>query len=444
MTSEIDVDTTINEKNVSGYQLRIVALCVAAMTLDGFNAQIISLIASPMARDLRLPLHSLGAVFSTGLFGLMLGSLMIGPLADKYGRRWMIILSIVLSGAFTFATATASTMDQLLAFRFLTGLGLGGAMPNLAALATEYVPARLERVTIGWVFMGFALGQILAGVVAGFVLPAAGWRVVLAVGAALALLISVILVVWLPESVRFLMVAKAASARIARIMRRVDPTGSYPVDSRFRSNNPKAVGLPIGSLFTHGRAPHTLLFWVAFFGNLLVIFFVLSWFPALLQNSGLSMSVAIVATTLFSCGGAVGALSVGYLMNTLGVSVTIVGQLALSAALIVVIGSTRSAYELVWIASLLLGFGAQGAQTALNAVVANYYPTSIRSTGLGWALGIGRLGSIVGPILAGWMLTMHWSVSRIFLFATAPALMAALAVAVQQYAGSRVEAAQHV
>lgn len=433
----IDIDAEIDNKKLGGYQLAVICLCAATLVFDGFDNQTIGLLAPSIAKDLHLSVVQFGVVFSSGLFGWMVGALSMGPVSDRFGRRRTVIISAILFGLFTLVTTRATSITEFTVFWFLTGLGLGGAVPNALALATEFAPSRLEAKVAGWVITGVPVGAIVGGVTSTLMLPVGGWRGVLYIGSALPILMALFLIAWLPESARFLIAVKADTERVKRIMRRIAPQLDLNNVTHFRSTHSAASGVPVRELFTEGRTTDTLLFWVAFFGNLLILYFVLNWFPAMLHGAGLPISTAIIATTLYSAGGAVGCAGQGYMMDWLGWRGTVIVELIVSALLIGALAGEHASPWFVWIVSAVLGLGVQGAQAGLNALAAAYYPTSVRATGLGWALGIGRIGSIIGPLLGELMLSLHWSLERIFMFGMLPALLAAVAVGAGMLHGRR-------
>ncbi|MCK8786085.1 MFS transporter [Roseomonas sp. NAR14] len=427
-TRSLDVGEVIDGEPMSRFQMMTVALCGFVVVLDGFDTQAIGLVAPAIAETFGAPLSSFGMVFSAGLFGLMLGALTLGPIADRVGRRWTVIVATLVFGLFTVLTPSASSLDELALFRFLTGLGLGGAMPNLVALATEYTPKRLQAMIVAWMFAGIPIGAVCGGLVSAALLPTLGWQAVFHVGGILPLVTAVLLIARLPESARFLIVRGAAPERIATLMRRVAPGLRIGASDRFVSRVEAKRGMPVRHLFTEGRALGTILLWVPYFMNLLMIYFVVSWLPAVLRQAHFPLSAGVTAITLFSIGGALGCLATGHLLKTARVRPVVLAEFC---AATVLIGTLAFMPPLLWLIlaiATLLGFVVQGAQSGLNALVAAYYPTPIRSTGIGWALGIGRIGSIVAPLLGGLMLSLNWSLQGIFLAGTVPAMCAAVAV----------------
>ncbi len=427
MHSGTTVSDLIDGRPFSKFQIGIVAQCGALILLEGFAAQCIGFLAPGIAQDLSIPLKSFGPIFSAALAGLTIGALSCGPIADRYGRKIVIVVSTLIFALFTALTASAGSIHGLLMMRFLTGVGLGGAMPNAVALTAEYTPKRLQRVVVSAIFAGMPLGASTASLVSTRMLPYWGWRSVFYLGGLLSLIIAVILIKLLPESVKFLTATGADPRKVEVIIARMVPsteglTLRAPVPS-FEQES----GLPIKHLFTKGRTVGTLLLWIAFFMNLLLLYFFVNWLPGLLTTVGMPISAGVMATGLFGLGGVIGSLVQGSLMNMRGSSATILTEFLLCIVLITGLAYMKS-FMVIMAATLILGMVIQGAQGGLNALSASFYPTTIRSTGVGWALGIGRLGSIIGPLVAGMMLGRGWTPPRIFLAGTVPALIAALAV----------------
>ncbi len=424
----VDIDAAMDGQRLSGYQIAVIVMCAMTLIFDGFDNQTMGLLAPSIAKDLHLQVARIGIVFSSGLFGWMIGALAMGPVADRFGRRGPIIISALMFGLFTLLSTTATSLTELTGFWFLNGLGLGGAVPNALALATEFAPNRLEAKVAGCVIAGVPTGAILGGLTATLMLPLGGWRSVLYIGGVLPIFMAVFLMVRLPESPRFLIAVKGDQDTVKKIMRRLASAPDLDTVRYASARQTESKAAPVRELFSEGRACDTLLFWMAFFGNLMILYFVLNWFPAMLEQAGMPVRRAIIATTLYSFGGAVGSIGAGYLMEALGGRRATVVQMVLSALFIGIMARQHSAVWFVWIMSAALGVAVQGAQAGLNALAAAYYPTKVRSTGLGWALGVGRIGTIIGPLLGELMLSAHWSLRAIFLSGTIPAVIAALAL----------------
>jgi AAHS family 4-hydroxybenzoate transporter-like MFS transporter len=405
-----------------------IGLCGLVLLLDGFDTQSMGFLAPPIAEELGIPLAAFGPVFAAGLIGLMLGTMVSGPIADRWGRKWTLVLSTFTFGVFSLATVQVTSLEGLVWIRFVTGLGLGGAMPNVVALASEYAPARLQAILVTVIFVGMGAGALVAGLISAWMIPMWGWRSVFYVGGVAPIALGVVLIGVLPESMRFLALKDRSPHRLGRILRRMAPDVD-PARLDYSTPAETAVhGMPVKHLFTEGRAVGTLLLWVPFFMNLLILYFILSWLPALLRQAGMPVSAGITGVTLFSLGGIIGTLAQGPLMKALGAHRIIPLELAVSVGLVLVAANVFETFPLMMAMTVVLGICVQGAQAGLNAVAAMFYPTAIRSTGVGWALGVGRIGSITGPMIGGVMLGLQWTPQQIFTAGAIPAACAAAAV----------------
>ena len=419
------VSEIIDQRPMGRYQIWTMALCGMVIVLDGFDTQSIGFLAPSMAETLRVPLKTFGPVFAAALVGLMISSMLSGPIADRWGRKWPIVACTLIFGTFAMLTARCTSFDQLLAFRFLTGLGLGGALSNSVALMSEYAPKRLLAVIVSMMFCGMPAGAVVATRVSAVMLPRWGWQSVFYAGGVLPLTLALLLIAILPESVRYLEVSGAHRQKISKILARISPElAEAPIS---RSEHPdQRTKAPVINLFTEGRAAGTVLLWIPFFMNLLMLYFVVFWLPALLRQSGKPVSAGMTAIMLFSIGGIAGSFVEGNLMNRWGAFPVLLTEFLCTTLLIASLAYSSS-FALMMTITFVLGFVVQGAQGGLSAVAATFYPISIRSTGIGWCLGVGRIGSIVGPILGGVMLKLDWSPREILLAGSIPALCAAAA-----------------
>ena len=426
----VDVTEAIERARFGSLQFLILALCAWIALLDGFDTQAIAYVAPVIAEQWGIPMAGFGPIFGAGLAGLTVGAFVLSPAADRFGRKCVILLSVLLFGIFAVITARATTLNELLIYRFLTGLGLGGAMPNIIALTSEYAPKRMRAVLIAIMFCGFPLGSTVGGLVSSPLINSFGWQSVFVVGGILPLVTLVALFIWLPESIRYLVARGAKDERIARLVAKLDPSIPQNAESRYVIHGPRAVGFPVAKLFQEGRAPMTVLLWVAFFMNLLVMYFLVNWMPSLLKASGLPLNVAILSTAVLNAGGVVGAIVLGRFVDRLDPYLVLGSAYSASALFIAGIAMGSANLWILMIATFLAGFGVVGSQIGMNALAAGLYPTAIRSTGVGWALGVGRIGSIIGPLAGGILLSFGWNAQSVVLIAAIPALLAGMAVIV--------------
>jgi MFS transporter, AAHS family, 4-hydroxybenzoate transporter len=422
----VDVAAFIDAQPVGGFQIRLLLTCAAVLFLDGFDTQAIGYVAPALVKDWGLTKAALGPVFSAGLFGLMIGALALGPLADRIGRKRIIICSTLAFGIGTLATSLIHDVDTLLAIRFLTGLGLGGAMPNAIAMTSEFNPRRRRATMVMIMFCGFSVGAALGGLLAAALIPQFGWRSVFVVGGIAPLLLAPILARQLPESVRFLALTGRAHERVAQLLGLISPRAVFAPATQFVIHEPELAGIPMLHLFRDGRALVTLLLWVVFFMSLLDLYFLSNWLPTVLNDLGASVSAAALIGSMLQVGGVVGTIALGSVIDRFSFrALALVYFIAVFA--VGAIGQLGHSVVFVSMAIFAAGFCIVGGQIAANALAAGFYPTSVRATGVGWALGIGRVGSIVGPLVGGALLVMKWSPAEVFMAAAGAALCAALA-----------------
>ena len=420
--ADIDIRATIDGLRFGRYQVLVVALCMLATIFDGYDTQSIGYVAPLMAKDLGLAMASFGPIFAAGLVGLMLGAMAFGTLADNIGRRWSVMLSVLVYGVFSLLTPLADSFASLLALRFLAGLGCGGTLPNVIALTREYTPERSSAFATNVISACFALGSILGGVFSASVTGAYGWQAIFYIGGVAPLFVLLAVALWLPESISFLALKGTASAEIVRILGKITRQ-AVPTDTRFKLPEWNEPGLTVQHLFREGRAAMTILLWVAFFMNLLVLLLLVQWLPSLLREAGLPLQTAIATTVGFNVGGVLSAPLLGRLMDRFNPYVILAGTFVCTAFFIAIAGNSISSQAVLMAAVFFSGAGVNGGQASLNTLAGLLYHTAIRSTGVGWALGVGRIGAIVGPLIGGLLVSMQWHSSSIILVAVVPMLV---------------------
>ena len=429
----LDVRQFIDSQPFGRYQLLVAGLCAAIVFIDGFDAQVMGFVAPALSAELHVARMTLGTVISSGTLGMMVGALVFGPVADRYGRKPVLVTCALTFGVGSLLTATASSVAQLTAFRVFTGFGMGGAMPNAIALTFEYMPRRSRNSAVMTMFCGFALGSACAGWVAAAVVRELGWQSVFLVGGSIPLLLAILLIAILPESIRFLVVKGGRQKKVYEYLSRIAPGAipdalrapMYKVIAGELDDEPASFS--VRQLFADGRRRVTLLLWTMFFMNLLNLWFLNNWLPTIMNDAGFAVSTASLIASLFQIGGVVGSLLLaGFWGRRLSFGVLASTYLA-AAVLILLIAEAGSSIPLLAAAVFASGIGVVGGQTVSNALAADVYPTALRSTGVGWALGIGRVGSILGPILGGVLLSYAGGARRVFWAAAAPALIAGCA-----------------
>ena len=423
------IDQIIDRSPFSRLQIIVVTLCALVTTIEGFDAQMIGFLASPIAATFHVDVRSFGPLFSIGLLGLMTGNLMMGPLGDRFGRRFGLVLSALAMGTFTLISGLTHELGTLTVLRFLTGLGIGGAMPNGISLIAEYSPSRLRPVTVCLSSACISVGSMSAGMCASFILPRWGWRPMFYLGGTLPLLFAVAILILMPESIRFLHLKGGHEEKVRRIMGRIAPAAAQ-VNKQFTLNPSLSTKsrFPVVALFRNGRAAVTPLLWTAYFMNLLVLYSVVSWMPSLLRAFGFTNATGVLAITLFGLGGIVGSLSQGWFLRRFRAHRVLIVEFTIFILFTLMLATVKLDLILVAAASFTIGWVINGAQSGLNVYSSTIYPTLVRSTGVGWGLGIGRIGSIVGPLLAGWALLAGWTSREIFAAGAVPAILAATAI----------------
>jgi AAHS family 4-hydroxybenzoate transporter-like MFS transporter len=426
-----DVRQFIDAQPVSRYQLMVAAMCSLIVFVDGFDAQAMGYVAPALSSAMQIPRAVLGPVISSGLVGMMIGAMVSGPLADHFGRRPVLIGCALIFGLGSLLTAAAQSIEALAAFRALTGLGMGGAMPNAIALTSEYMPRRRRGTAVTTMICGFSLGAAVGGLVAAAIIPRFGWQSVFIVGGVTPLAIAVAAFVWLPDSLRFVLGKPGREQQARDYLMRIAPGATLPGVIPATAEGAESSGgiRLVGQLFAERRATVTVLIWTIYFMNLLNLYFLNSWLPTIISDTHIPVATAIRLTALFQIGGIGGALVLGAILDRY-FSFWILAVCYLWAAVCVFfIGAAGASTLLLGLTIASAGLGIIGGQNACHALTAGFYPTTIRSTGVGWALGIGRIGSIVGPVLGGVLLARGTPIGQVFWAAAVPAVIATLAAA---------------
>jgi AAHS family 4-hydroxybenzoate transporter-like MFS transporter len=425
----LDVAKFIDERDVGSFQILVLALCFIVMIIDGFDAQAVGFVAPLISTEWGVAKASFGPVFAVGLLGMAVGALLFGALADRFGRKTVIVFCFFAFGVLTIAKALVSSIAALNVLQLLAGFGIGGAMPNAIALISEYSPIKRRSLMVTLASAGYSVGASGAGFLTARFAGIYGWQATFLVGGAAALAMLPALVVLLPESIRFKILSGASHSKLVLILRKIDPRLPADIDFELTSSEHQLAGLPVAHLFREGRNAMTIFLWLAVFMDLLVIYYMTSWLPVTIHGvGGISVEDAAVAAALFSAAGLFGTPVVGQLMDWFGPVRMLALSFLLAAVCIAFTGSFASSHTALKIIVFFAGFFSVGAHLGLSALAGELYPTFMRATGVGWALGVGRFGSLISPVLGGLLLAWQWQVTSIFLAVALPAFLAALFV----------------
>ena len=419
----------LDAQPVSRYQWILLLLLALLLVTDGYDAQVLGYVVPSLAQDWGLEKAVFGPVFSANLLGLTLGSLLVTPLADRFGVRRILLCCVLIYASLTLLMVFANSLNSLMAARFICGIGMGGAMPSAMALMSDYSPPRLRTFMVTLAACGFSLGGAAGGFVAAGFIDQFGWQAVFLAGGVTPLLLFPFLLILLPESVPRLLRDAPPYARLRKISARMLPNWQPPPASARDAREAQGSKLTVIELFRNGYALPTLLIWSTFFVSLILLYFMISWLPSLLLESGLSLNEANLVTSMFLFAGTLGAMLLAWFADRLKRKVRLLAAVLSGAALCAVLLGLNHDNPRWLVASVFAaGFCIIGGQLTLNAFASNFYPAHVRATGTGWALGVGRFGSILGPLFGGMLLAMHIPVQQIFFFCAIPAVVAALLI----------------
>lgn len=425
MTQRRELQALIDVAPIGKMQWRVIICCFLVVMMDGFDTAAIGFIAPAIRDHWQLTAGDLAPLFGAGLLGLTAGALLCGPLSDRLGRKRVIEWCVALFGLFSLLSAFSPNLEVLIILRFLTGLGLGGAMPNTITMTSEYLPARRRGALVTLMFCGFTLGSALGGIVSAQLVAVIGWHGILVLGGVLPIVLFFALLAVLPESPRWLVRRQRPQAEIRRTVSAM--TGERYDDAEFWLDEPAATQKgSISQLFAGRQLTITLMLWVVFFMSLLIIYLLSSWMPTLLNHRGIDLQHASWVTAAFQVGGTLGALMLGVLMDKFNPFWVLAVSYALGAVCIVMIGLSENGLWMMALAIFGTGIGISGSQVGLNALTATLYPTQSRATGVSWSNAIGRCGAIVGSVSGGVMMAMNFSFDTLFFVIAVPAAISAL------------------
>jgi len=428
----VELGQLIDEAPLSRTQIGVILLCSLGIFTDGYDMQAIGLAAPELARELSVAPTQLGLSFSAGVVGMALGSLTLGPLADRFGRRPLMIAMMFLMGIASIATATASRLTELMAWRFATGLGLGALVPIAITLTAEFVPTRRRAALVTIMIGTISIGAIVASIVAPLIIAHFGWRGIFAIGGIVPIALGILYCFILPESPRTLLHRNPADPGLSRLLSRILGREAPPVHLAVRAGEGKG-GLPL--LFSSEFVGRTILLWLVWALNLFVNFALASWLPTFLTSAGWAQADALRAVGIMASGGLLGGVLMSWLVDKgYFIRPLMIAYLIAAGALFgfTVLPAQHWGYLIA-----AIGVGAFGSQLTIGAVAATFYPAAIRATGLGWGGGVGRVGSIIGPSAFGLMVAAGATTSATLAILILPMLICAACVTVMgRYVGT--------
>lgn len=425
--NSINVRQLLDQNRISLYQKFIIAICFCIVVADGFDVAIMGFVAPSLKVAWSLSNNDLAPVLSAALAGLAVGAMITGPLADKFGRRRVLIGNVFCFGLFTLLVSHSSSVTELVLYRFIAGCAMGGIMPNAATLVSEYSPARKRAFLVTIVFAGFTVGAAGGGFLAAWLLPHYGWQSVFVLGGSFPLALSLIMLVWLPESIGFLVHKGCDRQRIRTLMKRCVPNSTNE-NSEFVLPEPAAVDTvkkenPVQTILNPHYRMGTLLLWLAYFSHLFLVFLLGSWMPTMIKESGMTAERASIISAMFQLGGPLGSLMVGWLMDRFNADKTMSLWYASGALVLVGLSAVSGQYFLMCVFAFALGVSLNGGGTGMNALSSMFFPLKARATGNGWMHGIGRVGAFVSAFVGAFFLNWGWTFDTVSMVLTIPALI---------------------
>ena len=409
------VAAVIDDGRVSGQQILVVGLCMLLNMLDGFDITTMAIVAGDVSEELRLTADRLGLIFSFALAGMMAGAMLLAPVSDIIGRRKLIVLSVALVGGSILLTANASTLTEFFILRFVSGFGAGAILACQATLVAEYSPEKYRALSIAGTTAGYPLGAMMTSVVAGLIMPTYGWRAMFWFGGGITLALGVVVWALLPESLKYLFVRRPANGlkRVNKVLVKLkkDALDELPVPAKDLARNRRGFAGNIRSLLATEIRRTTLTLWASFFLCFIALYFLFSWIPRLMEQTGYSVESGRQAFFLFNLGAVIGIFLLGALSTRWRLSNLVFAFLLSSAVGMAVFATVPNQLTLLMVVIFLVGALLQGGFVGLYAVAGKVYPTEVRSTGIGWAIGLGRLGAVVGPAAAGFLIAAGMSMS---------------------------------
>ena len=422
----MNVNAVVDKAKFKPFHMTVVLWCLFVVLFDGYDLAINGVVLPLLMQEWGMSAVQAGMLASTALAGMMFGAMFFGMLADKIGRKKVILICVTLFSGFTFLGGFAENPTQFGVLRFIAGLGIGGVLPNLVALTSEYAPQKLRSTLVTGMFSGYAMGGIMAALLGTWLTPSFGWQIMFWI-AGIPLLVLPLLFIFLPESLAFLVKQQKTEKALA-IVQKLSPEDKVTPQTVLVFNESKVPAASISALFKQGRLPGTLLFWLAFFMCLWMLYALGSWLPKLMMAAGYSLGSSLTFLLALNIGAVIGTAGGGMLADRFHIKPVIISMLTVGILALIGLGF-NSPQPVIYFLVSLAGASSVGCSILLYSYVAQFYPLAVRSTGLGWASGVGRMGAIVGPIVIGFLLGLELPHKFNFLAVAVPAVLAVIAIA---------------
>jgi AAHS family 4-hydroxybenzoate transporter-like MFS transporter len=424
----VNVTELIDERGFGRFQFLVALWCGFLVIIDGFDIGTTAYVVPVMAPQWQVNPAGFGPVFLSTLIGVLFGTLAAGPLADRFGRKRVALAAVATFGFFELATLAVGAITPFIIVRFLTGLGIGALMPISIALTAEYAPKRVRTTMTAIMYLGFPIGVGSGGFIAAEIIPVYGWQAMFVIGGAVPLILLPLAAIALPESIRFLVVRGDRPGEVARLLNKMTGGNAYTASDSYTVAEERTRGFPVKQLFAEGRGVDTALLWIAFFCNLLIIYSLNAWLPTVLKETGVPLGTTFRLTGSLSWGGVVSILLLGPVVDRLGATGVVTCLFVGAAIAVVGIGWAGGSVPLLAITIVAAGGCITAGQSFCNILAAALYPTTMRSTGIAWALGVGRAGTMLGPIVGSLMLAAKMAPAAILYSTAIPAAVAAVAI----------------
>lgn len=421
--SGLNIRTFLDQNTTSKYQYGVIALMFLTVLMDGMDIAIMGFIAPELKRQWGISNLQLAPVLGAALFGLAIGAMLAGPIADKVGRKKVLVMCVFIFGLFTLLGATANNTSYLIVYRFIAGIAMGGVMPQAATLVTEFSPTRYRALFVTIVFAGFTVGAAAGGFIASWLIPRYGWEAVLVFCGGTPVLFSFVLLFKLPESISFMVLKQYPQEQIMTIVNKIKPQATS-ITTQFVLPQMQVIEHnPIKIVLSRQLLVGSLCLWLGYFFALFLVYLLGSWLPLIVAEAGFSLSEAAVIAAMFQLGGPVGSITMGWLMDRFDADRTLIITYIIGALIMALMSSVAGSFVLLSTVSFLVGFCLNGANTGMNALSSMFFPISARATGNSWMHGIGRIGAILSAYAGAIMLDLEWSLAQVLLALTIPAVL---------------------